>query len=99
MSLIEDPILLNCKCGAEYLIMKIQPFKDNLNAFLNTYNAFKSENELDKEKFSDLLKYLSQFTTLVYDVVVSGKITSITAAALEQAEGIYIKYYVSLFLF
>ena len=94
LTLYEDPVLLNCKSGSEYLLTKMQPFSDSFTELLNLYEKFlsKSNNKLEEEKldeadFTKLLNDLTAFSGLINDCIINGKITSLTAADLEQGEG------------
>ena len=95
LTLFEDPVLLNCKSGSEYLLTKMQPFADSFSELLNFYEKFlvRANKKLEEEKsdesdFIKLLNDLNAFSGLVNDCVINGKITSLTAADLEQGEGI-----------
>ena len=84
--------MLNCKSGAEYLLNQLHPFNehfDELLALYNKYSTLKDSNELtdlENKNFLNLLKYINTYSNLITDLVVSGKITSITAAALQQGQ-------------
>lgn len=90
LRLYDDPVLFNCKSGAEYLLVQLQPFHDNYNRLLLSYHKYiENKNNLSEdlnENFSKLLKKLSLFSSLVSESVVSGKITSLTAGELDQAD-------------
>ena len=100
LQLFEDPVLLNCKSGAEYLLTRLAPFHDSFNLLIELYGRNKalSKNhsivteEVDAknaEELSKLLNSLNAFTSFISDSVISGKITSITAADYAQGEGIH----------
>jgi len=82
----DDPVLLNCKSGAEYLLFQLQPFNDSLTQLIFLYNNINENKDLNEKNFLKLIKYINTFTNLITDLVVSGKITSITAAALQQGQ-------------
>jgi hypothetical protein len=85
LALFEDSILLNCKSGAEFLLVQLQPFNTNFLDMLTAYSTLNGQ--ANTSHFADYLKYLSKFANLVSETVVRGKVTSLTAAALQQAEG------------
>lgn len=98
LQLFEDPVLLNCKSGAEYLLARLAPFHDNFNSLVELYSRNKAlsknnsigSEEVDAknaEELSKLLNSLNAFTSFISDSVISGKITSITAADYTQGEG------------
>ena len=88
--LFEDSVLLNCKSGAEYLLMQLQPFHNIFLDLLTSYHSLQLNkdaiNQQDNDHMSNFLKFLNKFSNLVSETIVSGKITSLTAAALQQAE-------------
>ena len=88
LHLAEDPILLNCKSGTEYLLNQLQPFQSNLDALLEHYTKFLKlgATERAQEDTQKLIDSLNLFSNLISETIVSGKITSITAADLEQGE-------------
>ena len=82
----DDPVLLNCKSGAEYLLFQLQPFNDTFTQLISVYDNIIENKDLNETNFLKLIKYINSFTNLITDLVVSGKITSITAAALQQGQ-------------
>ncbi len=89
LNLFEDSVLLNCKSGAEYLLMQLQPFHNTFLDLLSSYHSLQLNKDAlnqNNENMSNFLKFLSKFSNLVSETIVSGKITSLTAAALQQAE-------------
>jgi methionine synthase I (cobalamin-dependent) len=97
LSLSQDPVLLNCKCGAELLLSQIQPFESNFNNLLSMYNKLlpiitnqKTDSTHIDETFNkNLVEFhnlLSAFANLNKEVVVFGKIIGQTAADLEKGE-------------
>lgn len=82
----DDPVLLNCKSGAEYLLFQLQPFNDTFTQLISVYENINDNKDLNETNFLKLIKYINTFTNLITDLVVSGKITSITAAALQQGQ-------------
>lgn len=90
LRLYDDPVLFNCKSGAEFLLRQLQPFQDNLKNLTTSYQKYvENENEPNQknnQNFSNLIKNLNIFSNLVAESVVSGKITSLTAGDLEQGE-------------
>lgn len=91
LHLFDDPVLLNCKSGAEYLLTQLNPFHENFNDLEDAYNKFLVDiNNIsldDDTNYVKLIKSLNTFSNLISESVISGKITSSTAAALEQGEG------------
>jgi hypothetical protein len=83
--MFDDPILLNCKSGADYLLNQVEPFAVQFNDLLRSYNLFIDRTNLD-ENVPKLTNFLSDFGRLIGETVVSGKIISLTAAGIEQSE-------------
>jgi huntingtin interacting protein 1 len=91
-----DPILLNCKSGAEYLLTILQPFHDDFQQLLTNYQQFRQEFNESPSTTNDstsinnktlaLMNSLTLFTNYIHDTIVTGKITSFTAANLAQGE-------------
>jgi len=86
LNLFEDPVLLNCKNGSEYLLNRMQPFSELLTQMLNFYEKF-IQTHTDTD-YSTLLNDINTFTTFITDCVINGKITSLTAADLDQGESL-----------
>lgn len=84
LHLFEDPVLLNCKSGAEYLLQKLHPFSANFSDMLSSYGKVKVSDKV--EDYVDLFKLLHSYTLSTADCVIFGKITSLTAADLEQGK-------------
>ncbi|CAF0771700.1 unnamed protein product [Brachionus calyciflorus] len=86
----DDPILFNCKSGAEYLLTQLQPFELEFSNLLSTYHKYiDNKTGLSDElngNFANLVKNLNNFSNLMSKAIVNGKITAITAGAFEQAE-------------
>ncbi len=91
LNLFDDPVLMNCKSGSEYLLYKLQPFSGCFNNLVAYYKkkiaAENPETEGQNLEYIQLLKVLNGFTQLTSDCVIFGKITSITAADLNQGNG------------
>lgn len=87
LHLFADPVLLNCKSGAEYLLYKLEPFTKNINDLNSNYKlVIKSDKVDDMSDYLRLLKLLNSYTLLTSDCVIFGKITSLTAADFEQGK-------------
>ena len=86
MHIFDDPVLLNCKSGAEYLLFQLQPFGENFTELISLSNEMTEKKDLNEKNFLKLIKHIQTFTNLITDLVISGKITSITAAALHQGQ-------------
>jgi hypothetical protein len=92
LHLFDDPVLLNCKGGADFLLNQLNPFHSNLSSLLQHYDKFVkadpvANSEGDKLNESvELFKSLNTFGALISETLISGKITSLTAADLEQGE-------------
>ena len=86
LHIFDDPVLLNCKSGAEYLLFQLQPFGENFTELISLSNEMTEKKDLNEENFLKLIKSIQTFTNLITDLVISGKITSITAAALQQGQ-------------
>lgn len=90
VKLHDDPVLFNCKSGAEFLISQLQPFEIEFSNFISTYHKYIDNrsvlNDESKSIFSVLIKNLNNFTNLISKVIINGKITALTAGAFEQAE-------------
>jgi huntingtin interacting protein 1 len=97
LHIFDDPVLLTCKSGAEYLLNQLQPFDKQLKELVSLYNRYSpilsnltsdthEDKDFNRESFLELIKQINSFTNLISILVVSGKITSITAAALEQGQ-------------
>lgn len=82
--LSDDPVLLNCKSGADYLLNQLQPFQNNLNSLLDSYGKFTAQldklgnGDIDGESCIRLVNSLNLLASLIGETVVSGKITSLT---------------------
>ena len=48
----DDPVLLNCKSGAEYLLALLNPLTNSLNKMKNNYEIFDKNQENGDFKFS-----------------------------------------------
>jgi len=92
LNLFDDPVLMNCKSGSEYLLYKLQPFADSFSELVANYTKLivveNVESELHSSEYSKLLKLLNGFTLLTSDCVIFGKITSLTAADIDQGKGL-----------
>lgn len=87
LHLFEDPVLLNCKSGAEYLLNKLEPFGNNISDLFTNYKLVIMSNKVDDmSEYLKLLKLLNSYTLLTSDCVIFGKITSLTAADFEQGK-------------
>ena len=87
LNLFEDPVLLNCKSGAEYLLNKMQAFSDSFHEMVRLYKQFTKNNETnDETDYIQLLNHLNTFSSFITDCVINGKITSLTAADFQQGE-------------
>ena len=92
LTLFDDPVLLSCKSGAEYLLTQLQPFRANFARLLASHRALKQDTSgTNQEQFAELISQLRTYTDLVTQTVVHGKITSITAAESEQSDGMNIQ--------
>jgi hypothetical protein len=76
----DDPILLCCKAGAEYMISLVQPVH---NALDNMNNLFLIENS--SKNSTDLINSIYYFSCLASELLLTGKVTSLTAAELEKS--------------
>lgn len=85
LHMFDDPVLLNCKSGAEYLLIQLQPFQEHFDELALLYEKYLASPD-EHTDFLKLLKYLNTYSNHMCDTIVSGKITSITAAALKQGE-------------
>lgn len=90
VKLHDDPVLFNCKNGAEFLISQLQPFEIEFSNLISTYHKYIDNrtvlNEESNSIFSVLIKNLNNFTNLISKVIINGKITALTAGAFEQAD-------------
>lgn len=93
LNLFEDPVLFNCKSGAEYLLTQLHPFEAMFKQLQQAYGQYRNAknektpmNDAQNENFFQLLKSLNQFSSLVSECVISGKITSIAAAGVEHGD-------------
>ena len=86
LHLFDDPVLYNCKSGAEYLLSKLDPIGTNLNELMVSFKLFVNDANED-QSFMQLLTNLAKYAHLTSECVVFGKITSLTAADIKQGEG------------
>lgn len=90
VKLHDDPILFNCKSGAEFLISQLQPFEIEFSNLISTYHKYIDNrtilNDETNSNFLILIKNLNNFTNLISKTIINGKITALTAGAFEQAE-------------
>ena len=74
------------------MLSQLQPFNENFTELIKLYGQHNSlldnneNNDLKDKNFLKLIKYINIYTNTIVDLVVSGKITSITAAALHQGQ-------------
>jgi huntingtin interacting protein 1 len=85
LQLFDDPVLLNCKSGAEFLLNNLNSFGDKFTQFTQYYTKHLKSAE-DADTFASLIRNANTFSKLIADTVVSGKITSLTAADFNQGE-------------
>lgn len=76
----DDPILLCCKSGAEYMLSLIQPVQSALE-LLNTQFLIE-KTSIDSNNLVNSIYY---FTCLASELLLTGKITSLTAADLDKS--------------
>lgn len=91
LHLFDDPVLMNCKSGAEYLLYKLQPLNTNIKELMDSYRELIIPENLASDDQSagyiKLLKFLGSFTLLTSDCIIFGKITALTAADIDQGNG------------
>jgi hypothetical protein len=79
----DDPVLLNCKSGAEYLLALLNPLLSSINSMKNNYETFGKNSDND----NDLINYLNSiyvFASNTAESLITGKITSLTAVDIEK---------------